>query len=654
MAMQNNNENDLGFYVKKITMENYGAVTDLKYECTFDEYGNPAPIVMVGKNGCGKTLVLANIVNSIIEIKRKFYSKIPEVSGANFYRVGSKDYIQLGNIYYFVDINFSNTAYCTNAAIRFLGDEYIGLLSNKEHINVYDERLRKSGYFDSCNQGEQKLFDQNIFLYFPVDRYYVPHWLNQKNENLSFVVSENFVDEAKTDIIKNNVLQDIESWILDVFIDMYIYEQRIIDVPTAKGSQEKIFFGGKNYQIKELINQIVRILFPDGKEYHASRIGISKKGNRKIAIVAENNNGESIELVPEFQNLSSGEIMTFAIFCNILKEADRIADDDYIDFNNIRGIVLIDEIDMHLHSNFAKEIVPNLMALFPKVQFIVSSHSPFFLLGMKERFKDKCEFLTLPEGIVMSDVENFEEIQKCYELLDQNHGRLMDTLSNMQSNLEHIKKPLIITEGKTDWKHIKNALRHFKQDGKFSSIDVEFLEYIDDLGGDSKLEILLNSLAKVPQSHKIIGIFDSDDDIGNKYKRLVNFGNNVYGMCIPDNPEFPFGISIEFLYKETDIKKVDNEGRRLYFSNEFTEKSQRLKTNKAIITRNKKVVEYYKKGEKQFKIIDSDVYDENENSLALSKDKFAENILKHIAPFDNMGLDGFIPLFETIETIFKE
>lgn len=46
---------------------------------------------------------------------------------------------------------------------------------------------------------------------------------------------------------------------------------------------------------------------------------------------------------------------------------------------DIQGIVLIDEIELHLHVDLQKKILPFLTAFFPRVQFIVTTHSPFVL-----------------------------------------------------------------------------------------------------------------------------------------------------------------------------------------------------------------------------------------------------------------------------------
>ena len=50
-----------------------------------------------------------------------------------------------------------------------------------------------------------------------------------------------------------------------------------------------------------------------------------------------------------------------------------------IDPQDIEGIVLIDEIDLHLHATLQRRLVPALRKALPNVQFIVSTHSPLVL-----------------------------------------------------------------------------------------------------------------------------------------------------------------------------------------------------------------------------------------------------------------------------------
>lgn len=47
------------------------------------------------------------------------------------------------------------------------------------------------------------------------------------------------------------------------------------------------------------------------------------------------------------------------------------------------GIVLIDEVDMHLHPEWQKRIMEDLHGIFPKIQFIVTTHAPGVLVNVK-------------------------------------------------------------------------------------------------------------------------------------------------------------------------------------------------------------------------------------------------------------------------------
>ena len=49
-----------------------------------------------------------------------------------------------------------------------------------------------------------------------------------------------------------------------------------------------------------------------------------------------------------------------------------------------QGIVLIDEIDVHLHPRWKVEIVSRLRRVFPRVQFIITTHDPLCLLGTRK------------------------------------------------------------------------------------------------------------------------------------------------------------------------------------------------------------------------------------------------------------------------------
>ena len=47
------------------------------------------------------------------------------------------------------------------------------------------------------------------------------------------------------------------------------------------------------------------------------------------------------------------------------------------------GIVIIDEIETHLHVDLQKKILPFLTRMFPNLQFVVTTHSPFVLSSIE-------------------------------------------------------------------------------------------------------------------------------------------------------------------------------------------------------------------------------------------------------------------------------
>jgi predicted ATPase len=60
----------------------------------------------------------------------------------------------------------------------------------------------------------------------------------------------------------------------------------------------------------------------------------------------------------------------------------RLSDNLQSSVEDISGVVIIDEVDAHLHPKYQYELPKLLSDAFPKVQFIVSTHSPIPLLGL--------------------------------------------------------------------------------------------------------------------------------------------------------------------------------------------------------------------------------------------------------------------------------
>lgn len=83
----------------------------------------------------------------------------------------------------------------------------------------------------------------------------------------------------------------------------------------------------------------------------------------------------------DFNTLSNGYQAVLDIILDIIMRMQNQTQRSF-DFN-LPGIVLIDEIETHLHLELQKNIMPFLTTIFPNIQFIVTSHSPFILNSIR-------------------------------------------------------------------------------------------------------------------------------------------------------------------------------------------------------------------------------------------------------------------------------
>ena len=217
----------------------------------------------------------------------------------------------------------------------------------------------------------------------------------------------------------------------------------------------------------------------------------------------------------------------------------------------------------------------------------------------------------------------------------------------------HLPIPLIFTEGKSDWKHMKRAISALKNLEQYPLLQIDFSEYESDMG-EKPLGQQCKVFATAKQERPTIFVFDrdnpntvaemSDDRIGYK-----DWGNNVFSLVIPipshrqDNPN----ISIESYYTDEEIRTTDENGRRLFFSNEFQGRGGWHVSGELVC---RKIDKILKSG---VSIIDCEVYDRNNNNVALSKNEFAENVMNQKAGFNNFDFTEFGKIFEVIQRILE-
>lgn len=66
--------------------------------------------------------------------------------------------------------------------------------------------------------------------------------------------------------------------------------------------------------------------------------------------------------------------------------------------DEVSGIVIIDEIDQHLHPKWQHSILPNITRAFPLVQFIATTHSPMTVIGTTEIDESRLTLIRLEDN----------------------------------------------------------------------------------------------------------------------------------------------------------------------------------------------------------------------------------------------------------------
>ncbi len=74
------------------------------------------------------------------------------------------------------------------------------------------------------------------------------------------------------------------------------------------------------------------------------------------------------------------------------------------------GIVLIDELDLHLHPNWQRRIVDDLKNTFPNIQFIATTHSPFIIQSLRaEELRILDEDIKISTDPIRNSIEEIAE-----------------------------------------------------------------------------------------------------------------------------------------------------------------------------------------------------------------------------------------------------
>jgi predicted ATP-binding protein involved in virulence len=106
---------------------------------------------------------------------------------------------------------------------------------------------------------------------------------------------------------------------------------------------------------------------------------VKNNGFYEIHYQEKNEKGDTFDSV-KLNDLAAGYRGIITMIGDMMRRFNNYMEKS---FEEVTGIVIIDEFDAHLHPKYQYELPKLLSTVFPKIQFIVSTHSPIPLLGVE-------------------------------------------------------------------------------------------------------------------------------------------------------------------------------------------------------------------------------------------------------------------------------
>lgn len=212
----------------------------------------------------------------------------------------------------------------------------------------------------------------NLWLQHKVNRHSIPT-VFLASQNRGFIEHKNTAAkplgslEQRRDTYVKRVINTMSSNFSSLNMDVGIEEWFI----TLAQSSNRYQSQADNREVE--LTTVLKLLHAIDKRIDATFIEVSGDGRVSLKI-----DGQKREL----SHLSTG-------FASILKMIQAIVSGygyftNETQLQNVRGIVLIDEIESHLHLSWQAHIIPLLKRLFPNTTFYITTHSSIVLSQLEE------------------------------------------------------------------------------------------------------------------------------------------------------------------------------------------------------------------------------------------------------------------------------
>ena len=204
---------------------------------------------------------------------------------------------------------------------------------------------RKWGYDPKGENYSEEPVDLHIYGY-GVSRYPARTALSEREGN-----------PTETLFDSNARLSDFQEWLLQ------------LDYSQKSGSE-------KSQKRLEKMHDLVRSdLFPGVTDFSFKNDGDNE---HVVVVFAAGKDGDV-----RFEELGFGYQTSLTWLADLCKRMFELYPESENPLHE-EAVVLVDELDLHLHPKWQRDIVPTLSKVFPRVQFIVTTHSPHVLQSMAD------------------------------------------------------------------------------------------------------------------------------------------------------------------------------------------------------------------------------------------------------------------------------
>ena len=540
-------------FTKRVQLINYGPIEKLLIEFPFDGE-SPKPVVLVGENGSGKSILLSHIVSGLLAAHGIAYPESSEVELGKVYKLRSNAYIKPASEYYYSRVDFDGAFYVSEIRVRRNKQEYPEVptgISGTAVEAIWDKMdPQENDHYDSNLSSDhittkqvKDIIEKRSVLYFPFNRFEEPAWLNEENlkAQAQYMDRKHRAGYTGRKVIASSPLRENQNWVFDLLYDRAVFElqTRQVNLPVNDGNATiplPLFSGysGDAARMYETVLEIVRRIM----QKPTIRFGIGRRSNRAVSIMS-GDEPYSSQLVPNIFQLSSGETSLLNLFLSILRDFD-LCITPFSRATDVRGIVLVDEIDLHLHAVHQYEVLPELINMFPNVQFVITTHSPLFVLGM-DRVMGEAGFALyrLPQGRRISP-EEFSEFGDAYRALTET----VRFSNDMHSAIEGAQKPIVYVEGSTGQRYIHRASQLLGKKAILAGAEVR------DGGGAGDLRNIWKSWLPELVPHQVVLLFDCEEQFGPDDK------GSLFRRTIPFQSKNPVQKGVENLFSMETLKRA--------------------------------------------------------------------------------------------------